>query len=219
MIGNLKTDQQKASHTEYEKPIIKDSEKDMALNKLNSSDKSRSSSRTETEDTVTPETKTGSISPASLYDKNIKEQQPKEIRIRKKIISDNRSVSSMSVHVGSTANISPDGERIPRKNKNKKLPEISITGNKITQEPGKQNKKAKVNSSIDEKKINVELTPPPNTNKKDYAGGTNDNTRDSQTHESEDSRIDTDGCARNIDEENKNEEDDDYIEPTSIKNK
>ena len=72
-------------------------------------------------------------------------------------------------------------------------------------------------SSIDEKKTNVELTPPPNTNKQDYAGGTNDNTRDSQTHESEDSRIDTDGCARNLDEEHIDEEDDNYIDPPSKK--
>ena len=49
----------------------------MALNKLNSLNKSRSSSRTETEDTVITKTKTGSISSASLDDKNTKEQQPK----------------------------------------------------------------------------------------------------------------------------------------------
>ena len=36
-------------------------------------------------------------------------------------------------------------------------------------------------SSIDETKINVELTPPLNTNKQDYAGGKSDKTRDSQT--------------------------------------
>ena len=71
--------------------------------------------------------------------------------------------------------------------------------------------------SIDKTKIHVESTPPPNTNKKDYAGGTNDKTRDSQTRESGDSRSETDGCARNLDEEHKNEEYDDYIEPTSIK--
>ena len=66
-------------------------------------------------------------------------------------------------------------------------------------------------SSIDEKKTNVELTPPPNTNKQDYAGGTNDKTRDSQTRESGNSISDTYGCARNIDKEHKNEEDDNYI--------
>ena len=71
-------------------------------------------------------------------------------------------------------------------------------------------------SSID-KKTNVELTPPPNTNKKDYAGGTNDKTRDSKTCEYEDYRSDTVGCARNIYEEHKNEEYDDYIDPPSKK--
>ena len=49
----------------------------------------------------------------------------------------------------------------------------------------------------------------------DYTGGTNDQTRDSQTRESEDSRSDTDGFARNLDEEHKNEEVDDYIDPPS----
>ena len=72
VIGNLKTDQQKASHTEFEKPISKNIEKDMELNKLTSLDKSGYSSRTKTEDTVTPDTKTRSISSASLDDKNIK---------------------------------------------------------------------------------------------------------------------------------------------------
>ena len=53
----------------------------MALNKLAALDKSGSSSRTETEDTVIPETKTRSISSASLDDKDTKYQQPKEIMI------------------------------------------------------------------------------------------------------------------------------------------
>ena len=67
------------------------------------------------------------------------------------------------------------------------------------------------------KKINVELTPPPNTNKQDNAGGTNDKTCDSQTRESEDSWSDTDSCAINLDGEQENEEDDDYIDPPSKK--
>ena len=68
-------------------------------------------------------------------------------------------------------------------------------------------------SNIDETKINVELAPPPNTNKKGCGGGTNDKARDSQTREYRDSRSDTDGCARNLHEEHKNGEIDDYIEP------
>ena len=39
VIGNLKTDKQKASHSEFEKPISKDTEEDMVLNKLTSFDK------------------------------------------------------------------------------------------------------------------------------------------------------------------------------------
>ena len=93
MIGNLKTYQQEASQTKNKKPIGNDSYKYTALNKLTSLDKSRSSSRTETEDTVIPENKKVSISSASLNDKNTKEQQPEEIMIRNtKLISDNRGV-------------------------------------------------------------------------------------------------------------------------------
>ena len=77
LIGNLKTDQQEASKIENKKSMSNNSEQDMALNKLTSLDKSRSSSITETEDTVIPQNKTGSISSASLDDKNTKEQQPK----------------------------------------------------------------------------------------------------------------------------------------------
>ena len=53
-------------------------------------------------------------------------------------------------------------------------------------------------SSIDETKPNLKSTPPPYKNKQDYVGGTNDKTR-----ESGDSTNDTDGCARNSDDEHK----------------
>ena len=67
-----------------------------------------------------------------------------------------------------------------------------------------------MDSSIDETKPNIKLTPPPYKNKQDYVGGTTD-----KTHESDDSPSDTDGCARNIDDEHKNEEEEDYIDPPS----
>ena len=67
-------------------------------------------------------------------------------------------------------------------------------------------------SIIDGTTIHVELTPPPNTNKQDYSGGTNGETRDYMTHKTGDSPSDTDGCARNLDKEHKNEEDDNYID-------
>ena len=44
-----------------------------------------------------------------------------------------------------------------------------------------------MDSSIDETKTNLKLKPPPYTNKHDYVGVTNDNTRESQTRESDDS--------------------------------
>ena len=56
-IGNLKTDKQKASDSYFEKPLSKDEEKYMALNKLTSFNKSRSYSRTETEYTLKQDTK------------------------------------------------------------------------------------------------------------------------------------------------------------------
>ena len=105
----------------------------------------------------------------------------------------------------------------PRKKEKKKLSEISITGNKMTQEPDNQSKKSKVSSIMDWTKIHVELTPPTNKNKQDYAGGRNNKTRDSQTRESGDSQSETNGCARNLDEEHKNEEDENYIDPPSKK--
>ena len=123
----------------------------------------------------------------------------------------------MSVHGASITTISPDRDRIPRKNKKKNLSEILITGNEITQEPDNPNKKAKMDSSIDEMKPNLKLTPPPYTNKHEYIDGTNEKTCDAQTCESDDSPSDTDGCARNLDDEHKNEEDDNYIDPPSKK--
>ena len=74
-----------------------------------------------------------------------------------------------------------------------------------------------MDSSIDETKPNLKLTPPPYTNNHEYVGGTNEKTRASQTREFDDSPSDTDGCTRNIDDEHKNEKDDDYIDPPSKK--
>ena len=60
-----------------------------------------------------------------------------------------------------------DKERIPRKDKKKENSEILITGNDSTQEPDNPSKKAKVDSSIDETKPNLKLTPPPYKNNQD----------------------------------------------------
>ena len=45
-----------------------------------------------------------------------------------KLISDNQSVSIMYVHGGSTTTISPDGERIPNKNKKRNLNKFQSQG-------------------------------------------------------------------------------------------
>ena len=66
---------------------------------------------------------------ASSYDKNIKEQQPTVITIRKnKLISDNQSISSMSVHGEFITTIPPDGERIPGKKKKRNLQKFQSQG-------------------------------------------------------------------------------------------
>ena len=62
------------------------------------------------------------------------------------------------------------------------------------------------------------LNPPPYKNKQDYKGGTNNKTRDSHTRETGVSRSDDASLAINLDAENKNTEDDEYIDHPSIKN-
>ena len=144
-----------------------------------------------------------------MYNKDTK--KIKKIRYDK-LRSDNPSVSSMSVHGASITTISPDKDRIPKKGEKKKLSEILIIGNEITQEPDNQSKKAKADSSIYEKNL-IEKTPPPYKTRQGYEGGNNDKTR-----ESDYSPSDTDACAKNIDDGHKNEEDDGYIQPPSEKN-
>ena len=73
-----------------------------------------------------------------------------------------------------------------------------IRGNDVTQESDTPSKKAKVDSVIDGGK-NLKKTPPPCKNNQYYVGGTNDKTRKSDHYPS-----DTDGCARNLDDEHKN---------------
>ena len=98
--------------------------------------------------------------------------------------------------------------------------------NKVTQDPDDTNENDKVGSSIEvTKKTSVCVTPhwsvltqPPYKNKRDYKGGTNDKTNDSHTHETVVSRIDDDSVKINLDEENKNAEDDEYIDHPPIKN-
>ena len=51
----------------------------------------------------------------------------------------------------------------------------------------------------------------------DYKGGTNYKTCDYHTRETSVSRSDNDSCARNLDEEQKNEEDEEYIVPPCLR--
>ena len=75
-IGNLETEK-KASDSYSENPLSKDKEKDMALNKLPSLDKYRSSSKTETENTLKLDTRKISLPLSSSDDKNIKNMNHK----------------------------------------------------------------------------------------------------------------------------------------------
>ena len=78
VISNFKKYKQEASQTKNENPISNEPDKDVALNQLTSLDKSRYSSRTETEDTVISQTKTRSISSVSLYDEIRKNKNQKK---------------------------------------------------------------------------------------------------------------------------------------------
>ena len=97
--------------------------------------------------------------------------------------------------------------------------------NKVTQDPDDANKEAKVGSTIEGTKqtsvcVNPHqsvLTPPPYKNKRDYKGGKNYKTHDSHTHDSGVSRSDDASVAKNLDAENENAEDDEYIDHPSIK--
>ena len=67
-----------------------------------------------------------------------------------------------------------------------------------------------MDSIIDKTKTNLKLTPPPYKNNQDYVLGTDD-----KTCEYDDSPSDINGCARNLEDEHKNEEFDDYFDPPS----
>ena len=62
------------------------------------------------------------------------------------------------------------------------------------------------------------LTQPPYKNNQEYKGGTNDKTNDSHTRKTGVSRSNDASLARHMGAENKNTEDDDYIDHPSIKN-
>ena len=117
--------------------------------------------------------------------------------------------------------------RITRKKPKKKVSKTLVTANKLTQDPDDTNEYDKVGSIIEgTKKTSVcvtphrlGLTPPPYKNKRDYKGGTNDKENDSHTLDSDVSRNDDASVKRNLYEENKNAEDDEYIDhpPKKIK--
>ena len=107
-IGNLQTEKQKASDSYSEKPLSKDNEKYMALNKLPSLEKSKSSSKTETENTLKLDTKKRSLPLASSDDKNMEKPEPTEITTKaNKLARDSQSLSCVSVSL--------DGDSIQRK--------------------------------------------------------------------------------------------------------
>ena len=131
---------------------------------------------------------------------------------------DDKSYSSMSASL--------DIGHIPRKKQKKKVSGTSITRNKVTQDQDDTNKEAKVGSSIEgTKKTSVCVTPHPSVvtprpykNKQEYKGGTHDKTYDYHTRETGVSRSDDDSLARNLETENNNIEDGEYIDHLSIKN-
>ena len=120
-IGNLQTEKQKASESYSEKPFSKDKYIDMLQNKVPSLDKYGSASKTETEHTEKLDTKTTYLTLASLDDKNMKEQKPKNMTIKTiKSAHDDRSYSSMSA--------SQDGCSITSKKKKRNYQKIQSQG-------------------------------------------------------------------------------------------
>ena len=165
-------------------------------------DESRSTQRTETEDTEKSVNKSISISSASLSDKSTKIVKPKEIDIRKY----NSSLSGMSRHGESVPSVTPDKQRIPRKNRRKKTSDTPIKEKGSIQEQDSPNKRAKEDGITDVENIQIR-TPAPFKNKEDYIGDTNEKTRGS-----DDSPSETDGYARNLVKEHENEEDEEVSE-------
>ena len=111
--------------------------------------------------------------------------------------SESPSVSSISRPGAIITTVSADKESIPCKIKRNKISKTLIKGKESIQEPNKPSKRTKKDSIIDEKKE----TPPPFKNKVDYIDGTNE-----KTCESNDSPSYTDGFAKNLGDEHKNEE-------------
>ena len=68
------------------------------------------------------------------------------------IIKENPSLSGISGHGSSVSSESPDKQRITRKNKRKNTSEISIKVRESIQVPDNPSKKAKEDSTSDEKK-------------------------------------------------------------------
>ena len=124
-------------------------------------DKLRSNQRAEKEDTIKTVNISRSILSDSLSGKSTKIEKPLEIDISK----DSSSLSGMSGHVESLSSVTPDQERIPRKNKINKTSYTLITVKESIQEPYNPSKRAKEDSIPDVEKISPKKTPPPFKNK------------------------------------------------------
>ena len=131
---------------------------------------------------------------------------------------DDRSFQRMSA--------SHEEGHITRKKPRKKLLEHLVTANQLTQDLDDMKEYDNVGSSIEGfKKTSVCVTPhqsgltsPPYNNKQDYKGVTQDKTIHSHTPYSDVSRHDDASLKINLNQENKNAEDDEYIDDPQIKN-
>ena len=86
-------------------------------------DRSRSTQRTDTENTVNKEDKSRSISKIILSQKITRIEKTSEIDIS----NDDLSISVLSVHRESLSNVTPYQQHIPRNNKIKKTSDTLIT--------------------------------------------------------------------------------------------
>ena len=135
-------------------------------------DKSRSTKRTDTENTVD---KSRSIPRTNLSNKSTRIQNPSEIDIH----GGNLSVSVLSGQGEILSSVSPDIIFIIRNNKRKKYPDTSIIRKQPIKEPVNPRKKKKENNLTDVEKFSSKETPPLFQNKVNYKGDTNEKTHSS----------------------------------------
>ena len=142
------------------------------------------------------ENKTGDNSTETeSSEKNIskKRSEPSSDKPNPKYMKISLPLSKIDDHrFSNMSRLSHKDDKIPKKKKSNKIPELLVFAPEVTQDPDDMKKGDKVGSSIKgSKKTSVcvtphpsKKTPPPYNNKRDYKGDTLDRTLYSRTHDS-----------------------------------